>query len=50
MSRPFNPPWFDHPNNNRWRGQIMEFFILQFSPAYCHFIHVDTTVIISYLK
>jgi hypothetical protein len=32
MSRPPHPPWFNHPNNIRWRIQAMKFIIMQFSP------------------
>jgi hypothetical protein len=32
MSRPPQPPWFNHPNNIRWRIQVMKFIIMQFSP------------------
>jgi hypothetical protein len=32
MSRPPHPPWFDHPNNIRWRIQAMKFIIMQLSP------------------
>jgi hypothetical protein len=31
MSRPPHPPWFNHPNNIRWRIQAMKFIITQFS-------------------
>jgi hypothetical protein len=31
MSRPPHPPWFNHPNNIRWRIQVMKFIIMQFS-------------------
>jgi hypothetical protein len=30
MSRPPHPPWFNHPNNIRWRIQVMKFIIMQF--------------------
>jgi hypothetical protein len=26
------PPWFNHPNNIRWRIQAVKFIIMQFSP------------------
>jgi hypothetical protein len=29
MSRPPHPPWFNHPNNNRWRILVMKFIIMQ---------------------
>jgi hypothetical protein len=32
MSRPLHPPSFNHPNNIRWRIQVMKFIIMQFSP------------------
>jgi hypothetical protein len=32
MSRPPHPPWFNHPNNIRWRIQAVKFIIMQFSP------------------
>jgi hypothetical protein len=32
MSRLPHPPWFNHPNNIRWRIQVMKFIITQFSP------------------
>jgi hypothetical protein len=32
MSRPPHPPWFNFPNNIRWRIQVMKFIIMQFSP------------------
>jgi hypothetical protein len=32
MSRPPHPPWFDHPNNIRWRIQAVKFIIMQFPP------------------
>jgi hypothetical protein len=32
MSRPPHPLWFNHPNNIRWRIQVMKFIIMQFSP------------------
>jgi hypothetical protein len=32
MSRPPHPPWFNHPNNIRWRTQAVKFIIMQFSP------------------
>jgi hypothetical protein len=38
ISRLSHPTWFDYPNNIWWRVQIMGLLILQFSPAYCHFI------------
>jgi hypothetical protein len=31
MSRPPQPPWFNHPNNIRWRIQAVKFIIMQFS-------------------
>jgi hypothetical protein len=31
MSRPPHPPWFNHPNNIRWRIQAMKFIITHFS-------------------
>jgi hypothetical protein len=31
MTRPSHPPWFNHPNNIRWRIQVMKFIIMQFS-------------------
>jgi hypothetical protein len=30
MSRPPHPPWFNHPNNIRWRIQAVKFIIMQF--------------------
>jgi hypothetical protein len=27
-----HPPWFNHPNNIRWRIQAVNFIIMQFSP------------------
>jgi hypothetical protein len=27
-----HPPWFNHPNNIRWRIQAVKFIIMQFSP------------------
>jgi hypothetical protein len=32
MSRPPQPPWFNHPNNIRWRIQAIKLIIMQFSP------------------
>jgi hypothetical protein len=32
MSRSPHPPWFNHSNNIRWRIQVMNFIIMQFSP------------------
>jgi hypothetical protein len=32
MSRPLHPPWFNYPNNIRWRIQAVKFIIMQFSP------------------
>jgi hypothetical protein len=32
MSRPSHPPWFNRPNNIRWRIQAVKFIIVQFSP------------------
>jgi hypothetical protein len=32
MSRSPHPPWFNHPNNIRWRIQVMKFIIMQFFP------------------
>jgi hypothetical protein len=32
MSRPPHPPWFNHPNNIRWRIQVTKFIVMQFSP------------------
>jgi hypothetical protein len=32
MSRPPHSPWFNHPNNIRWRIQAVKFIIMQFSP------------------
>jgi hypothetical protein len=32
MSHPPHPPWFNHPNNIRWRIQAVKFIIMQFSP------------------
>jgi hypothetical protein len=32
MFRPPHPPWFNHPNNIRWRIQAVKFIITQFSP------------------
>jgi hypothetical protein len=29
MSHPPQPPWFNHPNNIRWRIQVMKFIIMQ---------------------
>jgi hypothetical protein len=29
MSSPPHPPWFNHPNNIRWRVQAMKFIIMQ---------------------
>jgi hypothetical protein len=31
MSRPPHPPWFNHPNNIRWRIQTVKSIIMQFS-------------------
>jgi hypothetical protein len=31
-SHPPRPPWFNHPNNIRWRIQAVKFVITQFSP------------------
>jgi hypothetical protein len=28
MSRPPHPPWFNHPNNIRWRIQAVKFIII----------------------
>jgi hypothetical protein len=32
MSHPPHPPWFNYPNNIRWRIQAVKFIIMQFSP------------------
>jgi hypothetical protein len=32
MSSPPHPPSFNHPNNIRWRIQVMKLIIMQFSP------------------
>jgi hypothetical protein len=32
MSHPPHPPWFNHPNNIRWRIHVMKFIVMQFSP------------------
>jgi hypothetical protein len=32
MSRPPHPPWFNQPNNIRWKIQAMKFIIMQLSP------------------
>jgi hypothetical protein len=32
MSSPPHSPWFNHPNNIRWRIQAVKFIIMQFSP------------------
>jgi hypothetical protein len=32
VSCPPHLPWFNHPNNIRWRIQVMNFIIMQFSP------------------
>jgi hypothetical protein len=32
MSRPPHSPWLNHPNNIRWRTQVMKFIIMHFSP------------------
>jgi hypothetical protein len=32
MSRPPHLPWFNHPNNIRWRIQAVKLIIMQFSP------------------
>jgi hypothetical protein len=32
MSRPPHPPWFNHPNDIRWRIWDMKFITVQFSP------------------
>jgi hypothetical protein len=32
MSRPSHPPWFNYPNNIRWRIQSVKFITLQFYP------------------
>jgi hypothetical protein len=29
MSRPPQPPWFKHPNNIRWRIQVMKFIVMK---------------------
>jgi hypothetical protein len=31
MSRPPHPPSFNHPNNIRWRIQVMKFIVVQFA-------------------
>jgi hypothetical protein len=31
MSSPRHRPWFNHPNNIRWRVQVMKLIIMQFS-------------------
>jgi hypothetical protein len=31
MSSPPHSPWFNHPENIRWRIQVMKFIIMQFS-------------------
>jgi hypothetical protein len=32
MSRPPHPPWFNRPNNIRWRILAVKLIIMQFSP------------------
>jgi hypothetical protein len=32
MSHPPHPPWFNYPDNIRWRTQAIKFIIMQFSP------------------
>jgi hypothetical protein len=34
MSHPPHPPWFNHPNNIRWRIQAVKFVTMQFSPLF----------------
>jgi hypothetical protein len=36
--RQSHPPWFDHPNINSWRVQIMKLLIMRSSPASCLFL------------
>jgi hypothetical protein len=38
MPRTSNSPLFGNPNNIRWREQIMELLIMQFSANSCHFV------------
>jgi hypothetical protein len=32
MSRPPHPPWFNYPNNIRWKIQAVKFITMQFYP------------------
>jgi hypothetical protein len=32
MSLPPQPPWFNHPNNIRWRIQAVKFIFMKLSP------------------
>jgi hypothetical protein len=38
MPHPSHPLWFDCPNNIWWRVQTAELLVIQFSPAFRHFI------------
>jgi len=33
----YNLPWFNHRNSILWREQIMELFIMLFTPSSCYF-------------
>jgi hypothetical protein len=39
MSRPTHPPWLNRPNNIRWRIEVTQFIIMQFSSpsVFVHF-------------
>jgi hypothetical protein len=46
MSCQSRPILFDHSNNIRWRVQITEFLIVQFTPPCCHFVPLCTNILL----
>jgi len=38
MPRPSHSSWFYHPHNIGWAVQIIQLFIMQFSPLTCHLV------------
>jgi hypothetical protein len=43
MPRQSRPPRLDHSNYTWWRVQVTQLLIMQFPPAFCHFISVRST-------
>jgi hypothetical protein len=42
MRRQSHRPWLYHPNNIWWSVQVMKLFIMQSSPASCHFLPLSS--------